>query len=75
MKELVEYVKDEIVDAREYFDNDEHFDEVFKQAGWNDESARLFDCGYVKALEHILNKLQENNGETEQKIIRKLKKI
>lgn len=75
MKELVEYVKDEIIDAKEYFDNDEHFDEVFEQAGWNDESARLFDCGYVKALEHILNKLQENNGETEQKIIRKLKKI
>ena len=65
MKELIEYVKDEIVDAREYFDNDEHLDEVFEQAGWNDESARLFDCGYVKALEHILNKLQENNGETE----------
>ena len=75
MKELVEYVKDEIIDAKEYFDNDEHFNEVFEQAGWNDESARLFDCGYVKALEHILNKLQENNGETEQKIIRKLKKI
>ena len=75
MKELVEYVKDEIIDAKEYFDSDEHFDEVFEQAGWNDESARLFDCGYVKALEHILNKLQENNGETEQKIIRKLKKI
>ena len=75
MKELVEYVKDEIIDAKEYFDSDEHFDEVFEQAGWNDESARLFDCGYVKALEHILNKLQENNGEAEQKIIRKLKKI
>ena len=75
MKELIEYVKDEIVDAKEYFDNDEHFNEVFEQVGWNDESARLFDCGYVKALEHILNKLQEYNGETEQKIIRKLKKI
>ena len=75
MKELIEYVKNEIVDAKEYFDNDEHFGEVFEQAGWNDESARLFDCGYVKALEHILNKLQEYNGETEQRIIRKLKKI
>ena len=63
MKELVEYVKDEIVDAREYFDNDEHFDEVFEQAGLNDEDARLFDCGYVKALEHILNKLQEYEQE------------
>jgi len=63
MKELVEYVKDEIVEAREYFDNDEHFDEVFEQAGFNDESARLFDCGYVKALEHILNKLQEHEQE------------
>ena len=58
-KELVEYVKDEIIDAKEYFDSNEHFEEVFEQAGWNDESARLFDCGYVKALEHILNKLQE----------------
>ena len=59
MKELVEYVKEEIIDAREYFDNDEHFEEVFEHAGYNDEDARLFDCGYVKALEHILNKLQE----------------
>ena len=75
MKELIEYVKDEIIEAKEYFDSDEHFNEVFEQAGWNDESARLFDCGYIKALEHILNKLQENNGEAEQKIIRKLKKI
>ena len=59
MKELVEYVNDEIIDAKEYFDSDEHFGEGFEQAGWNDESARLFDCGYVKALEHILSKLQE----------------
>ena len=63
MKELVEYVKDEIIDAKEYFDSDEHFGEVFEQAGLNDEDARLFDCGYVKALEHILNKLQEHEQE------------
>ena len=63
MKELVEYVKDELIDAKEYFDSDEHFEEVYEQAGWNDESARLFDCGYVKALEHILNKLQEYEQE------------
>jgi len=59
MKELIEYVKDEIIDAKEYFDSDEHFDEVFEQAGWGNEDARLFDCGYVKALEHVLIKLQE----------------
>ena len=59
MRELTEYVKGEIIDAKEYFDSDEHFDEVFEQAGWSDDEARLFDCGYIKALEHILNKLQE----------------
>ena len=26
MEELIEYVKNEMVEAREYFDNDEHFD-------------------------------------------------
>ena len=59
MKELIEYVKDEIIYAKNYFDSDEHFDEIFEQAGLDNESARLFDCGFVKALEHILNKLQE----------------
>ena len=63
MKELIEHVKNEIIEAKEYFDSEEHFDEVFEEAGWNEESGRIFDCGYTKALEHILNKLQEYEAE------------
>ena len=63
-KELMHYISDEINEARSYFDNDEHFNEVFEQAGWTDEEMRIFDCGYVKGLQNALSKLQEY-GETE----------
>jgi len=75
IEDLIKYVQEEINEAREFFDNDEHFNEVFQQAGWTEEEMRIFDCGYVKGLENILSKvhdmveidIQENGeyGETE----------
>ena len=63
-RELIEYVQGEIEKAKQFFDNNEHFDEVFEQAGWTEEEMRIFDCGYVKGLQNALSKLQEY-GETE----------
>jgi hypothetical protein len=59
MKELIEYIQEEIKEAREFFDNDEHFNEIFEQAGWTEEEMRIFDCGFVKGLQNALSKLQE----------------
>ena len=64
MEELTKYVQGEIEEAKQFFDNDEHFDEVFEQAGWEEEEMRIFDCGYAKGLQNVLSKLQEH-GETE----------
>ena len=63
-KELIEYIKEEIEETRERFQDDEHYDEVFEQAGWDEDNMRIFDVGLVRGLECMLNKLQEN-GETE----------
>ena len=57
MKELIEHVKEEIKIARDYFESDDHFDEIFEMID-SEEEMRMFDCGYAKALEHILIKLQ-----------------
>ena len=59
IEDLIKYVQEEIEEAREFFDNDEHFNEVFEQEGWTDEEMRIFDCGYVKGLQNALSKLQE----------------
>ena len=63
-KELIEYIKEEIKITREFFKDDGHYDEVFEQAGWDEDNMRIFDVGLVRGLEFVLNKLQEN-GETE----------
>jgi len=62
MKELQEFLEQEIKEARQYFKNDEHFEEVFNEAGWTPQSMRVFDTGYIKALEAILKKLQNNTN-------------
>jgi len=59
-KELIEFVQSEIKEARQFFLDDAHFDEVFDQSGWGEEEMRIFDCGFVKGLEFVLKKLQEN---------------
>ena len=59
IEELIKYMQEEIGEARSYFIDDEHFNEVFEQAGWNEEEMRIFDCGFVKGLQNALSKLQE----------------
>ena len=63
-KELIEYIKEEIKVTREFFKDDEHYDEVFEQAGWDEDNMRIFDVGLIRGLEYVLNKLQEH-GEAE----------
>ena len=45
--------------AYEYFDNEQHFDEVWAQAGWDEDNMRILDCGYIKGMQNALSKLQE----------------
>jgi len=35
MKELKEFLEKEIKDARVYFKDNDHFEQVFDEAGWN----------------------------------------
>ena len=63
-RELIEYIKEEIEETRERFQDDEHYDEVFEQAGWDEDNMRIFDVGLIRGLEYVLNKLQEY-GEAE----------
>ena len=63
-KELIEDIKAEIKETYSYFDDDRHFDDVFEKAGHDEYELRIFDCGFVRGLEYVLNKLQEH-GETE----------
>ena len=58
-RELIEYIQQEIKEAKQFFDSDEHFDEIFEQADWTIPENRIFDCGYVKGLQNALSKLQE----------------
>ena len=61
MEELKEFLKQEIKDARVYFKDNDHFEQVFDEAGWTPESMRVFDCGYVKGFEAVLREIQNNN--------------
>ena len=60
MEELKEYLQDEIKQARKYFNGYDHEQEVFEQAGWGEDEARLFDIGYIKAFQAVLQKLEEH---------------
>ena len=64
MEELKEYIKHEINEAQKYFDGYHHEQEVFEQAGWGEDEARLFDIGYIKGFQAVLQKIEEY-GKTE----------
>ena len=64
-KEIVEQLQEEIREAYDYFKGPEHFDEVFEQAGWDEDNMRIFDCGYIKGMQNAISKLQQEYGETE----------
>ena len=59
MKEIIEQLQEDIKETYAYFNSEEHFDEVFNQAGWDEDNMRIFDCGYIKGMQNALSKLQE----------------
>jgi hypothetical protein len=63
MEEIVKQLQEDIKEAYEYFDNEQHFQDVVGEAGWNESNMRILDCGYIKGMQNALNKLQEY-GET-----------
>ena len=65
MKEIIEQLQEDIKEAYAYFQHTQHFDEVFEQAGWDEDNMRIFDCGYIKGMQNALGKLQQEYGETE----------
>ena len=67
MKEIIEQLKEDIKEAYEYFDNEQHFQDVVGEAGWNEDNMRILDCGYVKGLQYAISKIQEKYKKDEQK--------
>ena len=65
MEEIVKQLQEDIKEAYEYFDNEQHFQDVIGEAGWNEGNMRILDCGYIKGMQNALSKLQEQYGETE----------
>ena len=59
MEEIVKQLQEDIKEAYEYFDNEQHFQDVVGEAGWNEDNMRVFDCGYIKGMQNALSKLQE----------------
>ena len=59
MREIIEQLQEDIKETYAYFNSEEHFDEVFNQAGWDEDNMRIFDCGYIKGMQNALSKLQE----------------
>ena len=59
MNELKEKLKDEIDVVYDYFLDKEHFDEVNDAISHCDEALRMYDVGYIKALEMVMVKLEE----------------
>ena len=65
MKEIIEQLQEDIKEAYEYFDDEKHFDDTFDKVEWDEDYMRLFDCGYIKGMQSVLSKLQEEYGEAE----------
>jgi hypothetical protein len=65
MEELIKEIQEEIKEVYKYFEDEREFDDTFEKAGWDNDYARLFDCGYIKGAQMVLSKLQEQYGEAE----------
>ena len=59
MNELKENLKQCIKEGYDYFLDKEHFDEVNASVGHDEDAMRIYDVGYVKALEMVMRKLEE----------------
>jgi hypothetical protein len=62
MKDLEGFIKDEIGYSFSYFEDEEDFLETLNHVDLvGDMYAKYYNCGYVRALEVILTKLEEYN--------------
>ena len=59
MNELKERLKDEINNGYNYFNNQQHFEEIDKSVGHDEDAMRIYDVGYIKALEMVVRDLEE----------------
>jgi hypothetical protein len=59
MNELKEKLKDEIDVAYDYFVDEKHFDEVDDAVGFSEDAMRMYDVGYIRALEMVVRNLEE----------------
>jgi len=59
MKELIEELKQSITNSYDYFLDEEHFEEVDDAVGFSEDSMRMYDVGYIRALEAVVRRLEE----------------
>ena len=59
MNELKESLSHCIDEAYDYFLDKEHFDEVDDAIGHSEDALRMYDVGYIRALEMVMRKLEE----------------
>ena len=59
MNELKEKLKDEIDVAYDYFVDQKHFNEVDSDIGHSEDALRMYDVGYIRALEMVVRRLEE----------------
>ena len=59
MNELKENLKQTIKESYDYFVDEQHFDEVDDAIGHCEEAMRIYDVGYIKALEMVVRDLEE----------------
>jgi len=65
MKELIKQLTEEINEAYEFFWDEQHFDDVYEEAGLDEDNMRIFDVGYIKGMQSVLGKLIEIYQEDE----------
>ena len=51
MEEIVKQLQEDIKEAYEYFDNEQHFQDVEGEAGWNEDNMRVLKVGKTRHTE------------------------
>ena len=59
MNEFKEDLKELVKETYSYFDGREHFDYVDDGISHDEEALRIYDVGYIKALEMVIGRLEE----------------
>ena len=59
MNELKENLKQTIKETYGYFEDHKHFSEVDDAIGHCEDALRMYDVGYVRALEMVMRNLEE----------------